>query len=172
MKLQTIDKARYRKHLNVITMTTIVFLLLLSLVSSQLLVALWASPEGENFWLNFMAVASSGVITGVALFKLRQRSYFHEVFYVWRLKQEMNYIYRRSRVLEAAIEAQNPNALSVSYFNLRASKQVYELDNNTLTMDSLDKKIVDLDKVICEQGLTISVDDYHRGLLQNLSQDL
>ena len=172
MKLQTIDKAVYRKRLNIALVSCVAILLITSLSVSNILIALLGSDvEGENFWWNVWGViAGAGVIVG--LFKLvAAKPFMAEINYVRSLKKEMNRIYRSSKKLQLALEANDQNAITISYFNLRASKQVYQLDNNTLTMDELNEKIRVLDETIKSLGLNISVEDYNPNLLNQLGKD-
>jgi hypothetical protein len=172
MKLQTIDKALYRKRLNIILVTNVAVLLITALGVSNILIALFGSEvDGDNFWWNLLGVAA-GLAVIVGLFKvLVTKPFMAEVNYVRSLKQEMNRIYRSSKKLQAALEANDNNAIIISYFNLQASKQVYQLDNNTLTMDELNEKIKLLDEKIAELGLTVSVEDYQSSLLKQLGSD-
>jgi hypothetical protein len=91
------------------------------------------------------------------------------VNYVRALKQELNRIYRSSKKVQKGVEEDNKIALIISYFNLQGSKQVYELDNNTLTLDELKEKIEKLDKHITRLGMDISADDYALDLLDQLN---
>lgn len=172
MKLQTIDKALYRKRLNILLVTSVAVLLITSLGVSNILIAAFGSDiEGDNFWWNVLGViAGVGVIAG--LFKIMAtKPFMAEVNYVRGLKREMNRIYRSSKKLQEALAANDKSAIIISYFNLQASKQVYQLDNNTLTMDELNEKIRKLDEKIAELGLSISVEDYRSELLQTLGNN-
>lgn len=169
MKLQTIDKALYRKRLNVLLVTSVAVLLITSLSVSNILIASFGSGiEGDNFWLNvFGVIAGAAVVAG--LFKIMvNKPFMAEINYVRSLKREMNRIYRSSKKLNLALEANDKNAIIISYFNLQASKQVYQLDNNTLTMAELDEKIRLLDEKIEGLGLSISVYDYQPELVKQL----
>lgn len=172
MKLQTIDKALYRKRLNVLLVASVAVLLITSLSVSNILITLFGSGvEGDNFWWNL-----SGVIVGAfvvaGLFQiLKTKPFMAEINYVRSLKREMNRIYRSSKKLQLALEKNDSDAMIISYFNLQASKQVYQLDNNTLTMDELNEKIRVLDEQIAELGLSISVEDYRPELIKQLGKE-
>jgi len=169
LKLQTIDKALYRKRLNILIAINIAVLLITSLSVSNILIALLGSEvDGDNFWWNLLGVIA-GLAVMAGLFKiLVTKPFMGEINYVRQLKQEMNRIYRHSKVVQAGVEANNKSALIISYFNLQASKQVYELDNNTLTMDELNEKIRLLDERLEGLGLAISTSDYNAELLNDL----
>lgn len=169
MQLQMIDKALYRKRLNILIAMNILVLLVTSLSVSNILIAFFGSEvDGDNFWWNLV-----GVLTGLAVMsgvfsRLVKKPFMAEINYVRNLKQEMNRIYRNSKKLQEAVAKNNEKALIISYFNLQASKQVYELDNNTLTMDELNEKIRLLDAKLSELGLDVNVSDYTPELLTRL----
>lgn len=172
MKLKEIDKSLYRKRLNILITVCIVILLVVSLGVSNLLIANFGSEvNGDNFIWNLSGVAIAGAVLFALLKMLSAKPYMFEVNYVRNLKREMNRIYRSSKKLQVAIEANDERALIISYFNLRASKQVYELDSNTLTMPELNEKIRILDVQIESLGLTISTEDYRPELLDLINAD-
>lgn len=169
MKLQIIDKTLYRKRLNIALVTCVAVLLTTSLSVSSILIALFGSGiENDNFWWNVLGVVA-GVAVIAGLFKIiATKPFMAEINYVRSLKREMNRIYRSSKKVQEAAAQNNEAALIISYFNLQASKQVYELDNNTLTMDELNEKIRLLDKKLKELNMNISTSDYRLELLNEL----
>lgn len=169
MQLQNIDKALYRKRMNAIMVSTVAILLLTSLSVSNALIAFFGSEiEGENFWLNVLGVIAGVGVVAILYKFIVTKPFMTEINYVRGLKREMNRIYRSSKKVMAALESNDKNAIIISYFNLQASKQVYELDNNTLTMDELNEKIRALDVQIESLGLDISTDDYRPELIKQL----
>jgi hypothetical protein len=166
MKLQTIDKALYRKRLNIVLITSIAILLIISLGVSNILIALFGSGiEGDHFWWNVTGVVAGAVVIAGLLRLMATKPFMAEINYVRSLKREMNRIYRSSKKLNIALEANDKNALIITYFNLQASKQVYELDNNTLTLDELNEKIRLLDEKLNALNMSITVADYRSELL-------
>jgi hypothetical protein len=166
MKLQTIDKALYRKRLNIVLITSIAILLIISLGVSNILIALFGSGiEGDHFWWNVTGVVAGAVVIAGLLRLMATKPFMAEINYVRSLKREMNRIYRSSKKLNIALEANDKNALIITYFNLQASKQVYELDNNTLTLDELNEKISLLDEKLNALNMSITVADYRSELL-------
>lgn len=169
MKLKQIDKEEYRKRSKQLMILTVVVLLATSLSVSNILIGLFGSEvEGDNFWLNL-----TGVIIGLMVISLMykiilDKPYMADVNYVRNLKKEMNRIYRNSKMLQAKTEEGNKQALIISYYNFQLCKQIYELDNNILTMDELNEKIRALDERLEEMGLEISTDDYTPELLDEL----
>ncbi|UZE96654.1 DUF3087 domain-containing protein [Alkalimarinus alittae] len=168
MQLKTIDKALYRKRLNRVIAAVIIVLMVLSLGVSTLLIQLFGEPGGSNFTLNLMGVVMGAIVVGGALRRFRMHPYMTEVLYVWQLKQELNRIYRKSAKIKAAAETNNLKALTIMNYNLKACAQLYELDDNDLTLSDLKLEIKALDRKIADLGLTINTDDYHKELLNEL----
>ena len=84
----------------------------------------------------------------------------HEVIYVWDLKQVLNLIHRRNKKLELAVEQNDVTAMQIMYFYYKACHQLYTLDDNTITLSSLNQKINKLDTQIESLNLTITADDF------------
>ena len=168
MQLQTIDKATYRKHLNRVIAVVIVALMALGLGCSTLLIVMFGELGGSNFVLNLIGVVVAASLVGLGLRRYSSHPYMREVMYVWKLKQELNRIYRKHSKVKAAAEENNINALTIMKFNLEGSYQVYKLDDNDLTLTELKAQIEALDNKIASLGLTISADDYNQELLAQL----
>ena len=168
MQLQSIDKSIYRKNLNRVIVATIIILFTSALGSSTLLIQLLGEPGGSNFALNVLGVVIAAGIIGGLFYRYNEHPYLYEVMYVWRLKQELNRIYRKTAKLTLAIENNNPDALAIKLFSLKGSEQLYELDDNDLTLSDLRIEIKALDRKIDALGLNISTDDYHKNLLNQL----
>lgn len=134
MQLVSIDKQRYRQRLNRITVLSILALLVISLSSSTLLITLFGSSDGSNFWLNFAGVVIGCLVVGVSLKRLRRHPYFAEVAYIWDLKHELNLIQRKLRAIQAAAEQNDPTALLVLAYSYAGSRLIWQLDDNTLVM--------------------------------------
>ncbi len=167
MTLENIDKARFKKHLNYFQGSMVVALMLLGLGLSELYIRLW-SDGGSNFWLNAAAVATAAFIIAGVVRLVKDHPALYEVMYVWRLKNELNRIYRASSKLDKALAVGNEDALKVRYFQLHASKHLYQLEDNTLTLDDLNQQIEAFDAQLAERGLTLGTDDYQPELLSRL----
>lgn len=165
MQLRTVDKASYRKHLNRITVLSILALVVISLSSSTLLIALLSDGQGSNFWLNFSGVVIGCIIVGLTLSRLKTHPYFTDVAYVWALKHELNLIQRKLKAIEQAAAELNPDALLILSFSYAGSKLVWQLDDNTLMMSELTLADNRLQQKITDAGLTLDPADYHRDLL-------
>ncbi|MEY8247851.1 MAG: DUF3087 family protein [Bermanella sp.] len=165
MKLQDIDKKRYRKHLNMVIVALIISLMTLALSFGQLFIALLSSADGDNFIFNLSGVALAGAICLGVLHRLRHHEFMREVFYVWQLKQSLNKIYRKLRKIEAARDDGNVDAFIILNFYYAASSQLFKLDDNTITMDSLQAEINKLAALLESNDVKVSLDDYNSALL-------
>ena len=123
--------------------------------------------DESHFWLNVAGVVIAVAVVVTLLQKLRSHPFMKEVVYVWDLKQVLNRIYRRERKLKVAVEAGDPNALIIMNFFYRGSKQLYELDDNLVTIDALADKIRYHDKRLVEAGLTTDTDTFDPAMLDN-----
>ena len=85
-----------------------------------------------------MGVAIGLAISAFILSRCRQHPYFKEIYYVWQLKQLQNAIYRKVTKIKPKAMEGDVTALQIMDFYYRSLAQVYQLDNNTLTMNELE----------------------------------
>jgi len=166
MQLREINKAIYRKHLNRVFAGIAFALIVTSLFASTLLIKIFSTPEASHFYHNMAGVIVAAVIVVLVLTRLRRHPYLLEVVYVWDLKQMLNRIYRKQRKIEAAVEDNDRNAMIIMNFQYRGSKQLYELDDNTITIGDLIDKIRANDKRLEDAGLSLSTDTFDPELLK------
>lgn len=166
MKLLDINKQRYRKHLNILIVGSIATLLAGSLSLSALFISLVSSSDGDNFLLNLMAVLVTLAAMGTTLSLQKHKAFFYEIYYVWRLKMELNFINAKLRAVEAAAAKDNTQALTILCFYYKASRQLWTLDDNTISLDSLNIKEQRLNDRLNSLEITISSDDYDREQLK------
>ena len=166
MQLREIDKNRYTKHYRIIFAFIAFVLLIVAPASSALFISLFSNPEGSYFYHNLSGVLVGVVIVTFVLAKFRQHPYMVEVVYVWDLKKQLNKIRRKQRKIEAAIENNDKDAMIIMNFMLHGSKQLYELDDNTITMDDLLRKIQIHNERMEAAGLSISTDAYNPAMLE------
>jgi len=196
MKLRDIEKTVYRKHLNIIIVSFIASLLILALAYGQGLIMLFAdnaimTPEpatlaagevagnvteqvaGEaaatenNFRYNFLGVLLALLTCVFALHRLRASAFFDEVYYVWQVKQQQNQIYRKLKKIKAAADNNDVNALVILHFYYASLKQIYLLDDNTLTMSKLSTDISELNTRLENKNLAISTDQFDKSMLSD-----
>lgn len=166
MKLTEIDKKRYRKHLNRVFAGIVVALTVIAIGTSAILIELLSTPEEPHFWLNVAGVVVAVAVVVTMLQRLRPHPFMKEVVYVWDLKQMLNRIYRKERKLETAAEAGDPDALIALNFFYRGSKQLYELDDNLVTIEQLIDKIRHHDRRLAEAGLTTDTGAFDPAMLK------
>lgn len=165
MRLSEIDKTSYRKNLKVVFAGMIAALVIFSLSTSTLFIYLFSTPEVQHFWFNLAGVATAAAIIVLALQKFRPHPFMAEIVYSWDLKQQLNRIYRKQRKIEAAADNNDNDAMIIMNFMYRGSKQLYELDDNTITMEGLDSRISLLVKRMQAAGLNLSTDSYEPAML-------
>lgn len=137
MKLEKIDKARYRKHLNQVIVACIIVLVSGALGIAQLLIALFPSPDGSHFHWNLTGVVVTCLAIGAVLKHYKNHSYMTEVSYVWDLKQQLNQINRVTRQLKQAVDKGDVEAMQILNYAYAGSRLLWQLDDNTITMEEL-----------------------------------
>ena len=166
MKLKEIDKATYSKHLKIVFSCIVVALLVITLAVSTLIIQLFSTPDVSHLWHNLAGVAVAAFIVVFVLKQLRQHPYMLEVVYVWDLKQMLNRIYRKQRKIEAAAESGDQDAMIIMNFQYRGSQQLYQLDDNTITIDNLVASMKNNDRRMEAAGLDLSTDSFEAGQLE------
>ena len=166
MQLREIDKTRYRKHLRLVFVGMAAVLIIIAISTSALLINLFSTPEASHFMHNLAGVVIAAFFVGFVLTKLRQHPFMFEVVYVWDLKQQLNRISRKQRKIEAAADEGNHDAMIIMNYLYRGSKQLYLLDDNTITMEDLAVKIQVLGSRMEAAGLSLSTDSYDPSMLE------
>jgi hypothetical protein len=156
MQLTDIDKARYSRHFKLTFAAIAIALAVLSITISTIMIRLFSTEHEPHFWFNLGGVVIAAIIVFQVLKKLRHHPFLYEVAYVWDLKQQLNRIARKQRKLEELAEGNDADAMRILLFQYRGSKQLYELDDNTITIDELIPRLKRLEKRMQEAGLDIS----------------
>ncbi|GEA61163.1 DUF3087 domain-containing protein [Vibrio comitans] len=166
MQLKDIDKKQYRSRLNVVIVACIASLAVLSLSVSQTLIYLFPSEAGSHFHWNLLGVIVSAIVVGMTLRKLKSHPKMDEVAYIWDLKHQLNLIYRKNRKLLAAAEEGNKDAMLALQFSYQGSRQLWQMDDNTITMSSLNTAQNQLDKWVEQYDVQLDISDYHSDILK------
>lgn len=166
MQLIPIDKRRYRSHLNVIIVCSIIAFATLGVGLSSLLIAVVGNPPGENFLLNLIGVGTAGFLALVVLKKLKTTEYFREVSYVWDLKYELNLIHRKFQNVKKAAAALDHSAIICLMFHYEGSRQLWLLDDNVLNLQELETEQLQFDSKVRHAGIDASPSQYCRDLLE------
>lgn len=169
MQLMKIDKNRYRKHLNIIIAGFIATLLILALSFGQLLIMGFAEEGVSNFRYNLLGVVLALFACAAILHTLKNSDFFKEIYYVWQIKQIQNLIYRKLKKIKVAAKDDNIDALIILVFYYRSLQQVYQLDDNTLTITTVNKELNDLQETIANKNLTIDAEQFDKKLLNSYS---
>ena len=146
MKLQPIEKSIYRKKLNIVSVGFIALFALLALIFGSIFIAAFGEPvltseTQSNFRYNLLGVVLALVTMAMIANSIKGHKYLEEVYYVWQLKQIHNSIYRKLAKIKAKQIEGDDNAKIILAFYYKTLKQVYELDNNTLTISNVDMEI-------------------------------
>lgn len=165
MKLIEIKPERYRQRLNKVIFACIGALSIGSLSISQLLIFLFPSDEGSHFHWNLLGVAITGILLLTLLIKLKTHPFLHEVSYVWDLKQALNAINRRMKKIETASQTGDITAINILHFSYSSSRQLWELDNNTLTINHLTSLENKLNELAQKYQVTLDLNLYNSNQL-------
>ncbi len=169
MQLKEISKQRYSKHYRLVFWAVVAIMLAVSLASSSIMIHFFGSPEGGNFWLNVAGVLVAALVVASMFRSYRQHPFMYEIMYVWELKQSLNRIYRKERKIKPHMAAGKRDAPVVMNFYYQASKQLYLLDNNTITMDDLSRRMQELDDLLANYDIQVSVEQYDPAMLEQFS---
>jgi hypothetical protein len=165
MQLRPIDKNRYSKHYKIVFGVIVLVLIVISLSTSALLIRFFSTPEASHFVLNLAGVIVAALLASYLVYQFRNHPFMDEVMYVWNLKQQLNRIYRKQHTIEPLIEEGNLDAMVIMNYFYQGSKQLYELDDNTITLDSLAIKSSHLNNKLEQANLKLCTEDYDPGML-------
>jgi len=182
MKIIEINKTQYRNRLNKVIVGFIVTFALLSVLIGSGLIALFSDVASEistlgsvgdeapsNFKFNFLGVLLGLLACTVILHHIKNKPYFYEIYYVWQLKQIQNLIYRKlKKIKSAAFDQQNIDALIVLHYYYASLKQVYVLDDNTLTISNVNKEQQKLENFLTEHNLKVDTDQFDKSLIASI----
>jgi hypothetical protein len=165
MQLMNIDKAIYRKHLNIVIVGFISTLLILALIFGQLMIMSFAEEGVNNFKYNLLGVILSLLACMAILHSIKTSAFFKEIYYVWQVKQIQNLIFRKLKKIKLAAKDLDQDALMILTFYYQSQQQVYELDDNTLTITTVNKDLNDLQEKIAEYNLTIDIEQFDKKMI-------
>ena len=137
-----------------------------ALLLSTGLIALFSDGEGTNFKFNLAGVVLAGLTVTTVLLKYKGHPFMTEVSYVWDLKQELLQINRRLTKLKSAAEQGNRDAMIALHFCYQGSRQLWQLDDNTITMSELARWIEQLEAQQAAHNISVSLEEYRRDLLK------
>ena len=165
MQLQNINKARYRNHLNKVIAGCVAALTVGSLGIAQALIRLFPDADGSHFHWNLLGVVVSVIAIASVLNKYKTHSFMYEVNYVWELKQALNKVTRKMPKLKQAAQTGDVDAMLAMQFSYSGSKQLWELDDNTITMDDLSIWQAQLDTLANQYQVELDITRYDASIL-------
>ena len=160
MKLIGVDKARYRKHFNIVITVIITVLVIGSLGIAQGLIYLFPIDQGSHFHWNLRAVIVTVIAILITLNYHKHQPFLAEVYYVLQLKKSLSLVSRKLHKLEKAAENGHKNAMLALQFSYKGSRQLWELADNTITMNQLNGHQKKLDEVMVKFDVLVDVADY------------
>ncbi|MCR9599644.1 DUF3087 domain-containing protein [Vibrio alginolyticus] len=171
MEIKQINKDIYKKKVNLVIGGFVALLAISSLAFSTLLIVLFGNTEvvpeqsTGNFHWNLIGVVLA-VATSLSLLNhIKTRPYMEEVLYVWKLKQLHNKIFRKLKSIKAAASNDNVKALTTLKFYYTTQRQVFELDNNTLTMSSVNKELEAFEQIEAAQSMSLDITGFEESWL-------
>ncbi len=173
MKLKEVDKKLYRQTLNKVIITFVVTFALLAVVFGSVLISLLAEPiidpqTQSNLKYNVAGVVLALLFMSMLLNKYKRHEYLTDVYYVWQLKQIHNQIYRKLKKIKAAAQRNDANALIILAFYYKTLQQVYQLDDNTLTIKSVEKEIAKLKETLAPLDFDEQVNKFNQDLIKEI----
>ncbi|ANP78740.1 medium chain reductase/dehydrogenase [Vibrio crassostreae 9CS106] len=171
MKLQKINKEEYRKKMNLLLVSLVGSLALFAIVFGTILIELFGSATsitGEstgNFHLNVLGVILSVALNAFIASRVKGHDYFKEALYVWNLKQIHNQIYRKLKRIQPKAEQGDRDALTILYFYYTTQKQVYDLDNNTLTIKTVQQSLDNILEVSEKWSIELDIEAFSKDLI-------
>ncbi|MEZ8227847.1 DUF3087 family protein [Vibrio splendidus] len=171
MKLQKINKEEYRKKMNLLLVSLVGSLALFAIVFGSILIELFGSVvsvTGEatgNFHLNVLGVILSVALNAFIASRVKGHNYFKEALYVWNLKQIHNQIYRKLKRIQPKAEQGDREALTILYFYYTTQKQVYDLDNNTLTIKMVQQSLDNIVELSKKWSIELDIEAFSKDLV-------
>lgn len=171
MKLQKINKEEYRKKMNLLLVSLVGSLAVFAVVFGTILIdvfGLGQSIAGEstgNFHLNVLGVILSVALNAFIASRVKGHDYFKEALYVWNLKQIHNQIYRKLKRIQPKAEQGDRDALTILYFYYTTQKQVYDLDNNTLTIKTVQQSLDNIVELSDKWSIELDIEVFSKDLI-------
>ena len=130
------------------------------------------SEKPNNFRWNLLGVILALLLSSLTLNHLKHSDFFAEIYYVWQLKQIHNRIYRKLSKIKKLANSGNVDAYIVLNYYYLSVKSVYELDDNTLVISTVNKEIAALEQAIADAHLSVDVSMFSELLLASVEQQL
>ena len=97
--------------------------------------------------------------------KIKNSGFFTEIYYVWQVKQIQNLVYRKLKKIKLAAKNGEQTAMIILSFYYQSQLQIYKLDDNTITLSTIENHQQQLNDLIANSGLTISANQFDKSLI-------
>ena len=157
--------------MNLLLVSLVGSLALFAIVFGSILIELFGSVgsvTGEatgNFHLNVLGVILSVALNAFIASRVKGHDYFKEALYVWNLKQTHNQIYRKLKRIQPKAEQGDREALTILYFYYTTQKQVYDLDNNTLTIKTVQQSLDNIVELSEKWSIELDIEAFSKDLV-------
>ncbi|GGA92365.1 DUF3087 family protein [Agarivorans gilvus] len=164
MQLQNIDKSTYQTRSRNSYLALCGLLIIFTLAWSTLFIALFSNSE-NNFIFNLLGVIAALLSVLPIVNYCKNKAWFAEVIYVWRLKRELNKINRKMRHLVQAMNRGEADAFVIVKFSYVGSRQIWQLDDNTLMLNELNRSEHKLAEQAEKLGIEVDENRYRSEML-------
>ncbi len=157
--------------MNLVLVSLVGSLAVFAIVFGTILIDLFGSGQstaGEstgNFHLNVLGVILSVALNAFIASRVKGHDYFKEALYVWNLKQIHNQIYRKLKRIQPKAEQGDRDALTILYFYYTTQKQVYDLDNNTLTIKTVQQSLDNIVELSDKWSIELDIEAFSKDLV-------
>lgn len=157
--IRHLDPEQYRQQTRKSSLIVAVTFAVLAMALSALSVALFGSPEGDNFRWNLAGVML-GLITTVMLVRhvFWTQPWMGSAAYGWRLKRSLMSITNIMHHVETGVRIRSHEAMKLLRFYHLGQIEMHNLDGNTQALDDMSAEMERHRQAMLEQGL--DVDQY------------
>ncbi|UAX00074.1 DUF3087 domain-containing protein [Halopseudomonas nanhaiensis] len=148
------DPERYRRETRKSTLIVAVSFAVLAMCFSALAVALFGSPESDNFRWNLTGVAL-GLIAAVILVRtvFWSQPWMESAAYGWRLKRSLMRITDIMHHVESGVKTRSPEAMKLLRFYHLGQIEMHRLDGNTQALHDMSGEMEKHREAMQEDGL-------------------
>ncbi len=152
--IRHMDPERYRQQTRKSTLIVAVSFAVLAMSLSALAVALFGSPEGDNFRWNLAGVAL-GLVAAVMLVRnvFWTQPWMDAAAYGWRLKRSLMSITNIMHHVETGVKMRSPEAMKLLRFYHLGQIEMHRLDGNTQALNDMSAEIERHRQAMLEEGL-------------------
>ncbi|WP_285260185.1 DUF3087 domain-containing protein [Halopseudomonas bauzanensis] len=154
-EIQPLDPERYREQTRRSTLIIVAILALSCIILASISIALFGTPQGNNFRWNLGGVLA-GLLLTIAVVRLYcwQQPWMAPAIYGFRLKRNLMKVTNIMHQVEAGVAANDPTAMRVLRFYHLGVTQMYRLDGNSSALSDMVRQIDEHRERMLAQGLS------------------